>query len=80
MIGVQLPELAVDDVEMFVGEVVRDLVNVVLFLQQGQSLQEVAPAQLYHVYAAGPRTVHHVEYPLNHLSEHNKAAASSELY
>lgn len=38
MVGVQLPELAVDDVEVFVGEVVSDLIDVVLLLQQGQGL------------------------------------------
>ena len=30
MIRVQFPELAVDDVEMFIGEVVSDLVDVLL--------------------------------------------------
>lgn len=67
VVGVQLPELAIDDVEVFVGEVVSDLVDVVLLLQQGQGLQEVAPAQLHHGDATSPRTVHHIEYPLDHL-------------
>lgn len=67
VVSVQLPELAVDDVEVFVGEVVGDLVDVVLLLQQGQGLQEVAAAQLHHGDAARPRTVHHVEYPLDNL-------------
>ncbi len=69
VVGVQLPELAVDDVEVFIREVVRDLVDVVLLLQQGQCLQEVAPAQLHHGDPARPRTVYHVEYPLDHLEE-----------
>lgn len=38
MVSVQLPKLAVDDVEMLVGEVVSDLVDVVLLLQESQSL------------------------------------------
>lgn len=38
VVGVQLPELAVDDIEVFVGEVVSDLVDVVLLFQQGQGL------------------------------------------
>lgn len=67
VVGVQLPELAVDDVEMLIGEVVGDLVDVVLFLQQGQGLQEVAAAQLRHGDATGPGAIHHVEYPLDHL-------------
>lgn len=44
MISVQLPKLAVDDVKVFVGEVVSDLIDVVLFFQQGQSLKEITPA------------------------------------
>lgn len=67
VVGVQLPELAVDYVEVLVGEVVGDLVDVVLLLQQCQRLQEVAAAQLHHGDPTRPRTVHHIEYPLNHL-------------
>lgn len=67
VVSVQLPELAVDNVEVLVREVVGDLVDVVLFFQQGQGLQEVAAAQLHHGDAAGPRAIHHVEYPLDHL-------------
>jgi hypothetical protein len=29
---IQFPELAIDDVEMFIGEEIRHLINVVLFL------------------------------------------------
>lgn len=67
VVSVQLPEFAVDDVEVFIGEVVGDLVDVILFFQQGQSLQEVAPAQLHHGHSSCPRTIHHIEYPLDHL-------------
>lgn len=38
MVSIKLPELAVDDVEVFVREVVSDLVDVVLLLQQRQGL------------------------------------------
>lgn len=38
MVSVQFPKLAVDDVEVLVGEVVSDLVDVVLLLQQSQRL------------------------------------------
>lgn len=69
VVSVQLPELAVDDVEVLVREVVGDLVDVVLFFQQGQGLQKVAAAQLRHGDATGPRAVHHVEYPLDHLEQ-----------
>lgn len=67
VVSVQFPELAVDNIEMFIGEVVGDLVYVILFFQQGQGLKEVAPAQLHHGDTACPRSVHHVEYPLDHL-------------
>lgn len=69
VVGVQLPELAVDDVEVLVREVVGDLVDVVLFLQQSQGLQEVAAAQLHHGDAAGPGAIHHIEDPLDHLEQ-----------
>lgn len=39
MVRVQLPELAVDDVEVFVGEVLSQLVHVFLLLQQSHVLQ-----------------------------------------
>lgn len=67
VVAVQLPELAVDDVEVLVREVVGDLVDVVLLLQQGQGLQKVTAAQLHHGDATGPRAIHHVEYSLDHL-------------
>lgn len=54
MVSVQLPKLAVDDVEVLIGEVVRDLVDVVLLLQESQRLQEVAPPQLYRIDATSP--------------------------
>lgn len=38
VVGVQFPELAVDDIEVLIGEVVSDLVDVVLLLEQGQGL------------------------------------------
>ena len=62
VVGVQLPEV-------LVREVVGDLVDVILFLQQGQGLQEVAAAQLHRGDATGPRAIHHVEYPLDHLEQ-----------
>ena len=37
---VKLPELAVDDVEVLVGEVVHHLVDVLLLLQEVQSLHK----------------------------------------
>jgi len=40
VVGVQLPELAVDDIEMFVGEELGQLVHVFFLLQQRQILRE----------------------------------------
>lgn len=40
VICVQLPEFTVNDVEMLVGEIVCDLVNVILLFQQGQRLNK----------------------------------------
>ena len=48
VVGVQLPELAVDDVEVLVGEELRQLVDVRLLLQQRHVLQRTPEA------AAGP--------------------------
>ena len=39
VVRVQLPELAVDDVEVLVGEELRQLVHVLLLVQQGHVLQ-----------------------------------------
>ena len=42
VVSVQLPELAVDHVEMFVTEVLRNLINVLLILQVINYLQNNA--------------------------------------
>lgn len=38
MVSVQLPEFTVDDIKVFIGEVVCDLVYVVLLLQKSKGL------------------------------------------
>jgi len=43
VIAVQLPELAVDDVEVLIREVVHDLVDVVLGLQTPDCLTSIPP-------------------------------------
>lgn len=40
VVGVQLPELAVDNVEMFIGEELGQLVHILFLLQQRQILGE----------------------------------------
>jgi hypothetical protein len=64
---VQLPELAVDDVEVLVGEEVRDLINVVLFLEEPQRGEKGRPSQLRHGDSSAPGPVHRVEDPSYHL-------------
>ena len=41
MIRVQLPELAVDDVEMFVREIISDYVDVLFIFQRLENLKEL---------------------------------------
>ena len=41
MVLVKLPELAVDDVEMFVAEKVCHLVDIIFILEQLQNLEEL---------------------------------------
>lgn len=38
MVSVQLPELTVNDIEVLIREVICNLIDVVLFFQQGESL------------------------------------------
>ncbi len=38
MVNVQLPELTVNDIEVLIREIICDLIDVILFLQQGESL------------------------------------------
>lgn len=38
MVSVQLPEFTINYIEVFIREIICDLINVILLLQQGQSL------------------------------------------
>lgn len=38
MVSVQLPEFAVNDIKVLVREIICDLIDVVLFFQQGECL------------------------------------------
>lgn len=68
MILVQLPELAVDYVEVLIGKVIRDLINVLLLVQNRQDGEKVAFAQFRNQDAARPRFVHAVEDARNNLA------------
>jgi hypothetical protein len=63
MILVQLPELAVDDIEMFIREKVRYLVDVVLHCEPPDSLEKVALPKFRQSESTGPGPVDGVEYP-----------------
>lgn len=38
VVSVQLPEFTINDIEVFIREIIGDLINVILLLQQSQSL------------------------------------------
>lgn len=61
MIAVELPELAVDDVKVFVAKERHDLVNVLLLLEQLQHLQKVRSPQLRCRDLSRPAPVHAVK-------------------
>ena len=67
MVCVQLPELAVDDVKVFIGEEVCDLVDVRLILEKGEDLEEVATTQLTGSDTTIPITIHNVEDTTDYL-------------
>ena len=61
VISVQLPEFAVDNVEVLVAEVLRNLIDVLLLLQQLQHLEEVRLSQLRQTDRPRPGSVEAVE-------------------
>ena len=68
MILVQLPELAVDDIEVFIGEELCDLVDVFLILQETKDCEEVGSPEFANRDSARPGTVHREEDAGNHLA------------
>lgn len=71
VVCVELPELAVDYVEMLVREVVCYSVDVILSLEWGKRLEEIAPPQFTGCDSTVPILVHNVEYSPNHLEANN---------
>ena len=69
MVLVQLPELAINHVEMLVAEEVCHLIDVVLVLEQLQSRQELWSPQLRHCDLATPWTVDFIENTSYHLQK-----------
>ena len=71
MVRVKLPEFAVDDIEVFVREVVCDSVNVSLHLERGEDLEKVTSSQLTGCYFPIPILIHNIEdspYDLHNIS------------
>lgn len=72
MVCIQLPELAVDDVKVLIGEEISDLIDVWLVLQQSQDLEEVATTQLTGRDTTIPVAIHNVEDATDYLKERGK--------
>lgn len=72
VVAVELPELAVDHVEVLVAEVSGHLVYVLLVLQNTYHRQQIATPELGHGYLAAPAAIHAVEYPCYYLRETEK--------
>ena len=70
MVFIQLPELAVDNVEVLVTEEVCDGVDIFLFVEEPKRRQEVGAPQFRHAKTTAPGTVHHVENSGYHLMKH----------
>mmetsp|Transcript_5387 Transcript_5387/g.11848 ORF Transcript_5387/g.11848 Transcript_5387/m.11848 type:complete len:312 (-) Transcript_5387:963-1898(-) len=66
VIRVQLPKLAVDDVEVLVAEELEHLVDVVLLVQKVQCLNELPPPHLTQCQLPATRPIEGVEYPQDH--------------
>lgn len=57
MVSIQLPELTVNDVEVFVAEVLSDLINVLLVFEKLYGVEQVRPSQLRNGDLTGPRPI-----------------------
>lgn len=67
VVTVQLPKLAVDDVEVLITEVLRDLIDIVFHLQCFYDLQQVGATQFGQSDLPTPRLVDTVVDPAYHL-------------
>lgn len=67
MIAIELPELAVYNVKVFVAEVRGDLVNVLLMLENADHREQITPSQFRHRYLAAPAPVNAIKYPGDYL-------------
>ena len=72
MVCVQLPELAVDDRKVFIGEEVCDLIDVRLILEKGEDLEKVATTQLTSCDTTIPIAIHNVEDTTDYLRKRER--------
>ena len=67
VVRIELPEFAVDDVKVFIGEEIGDLIDVRFVFQQSQDLEEVATTKLTDGDTAVPVAINNIEYTTDHL-------------
>lgn len=67
VITIELPELAVDHVEMLVAEVSCYLIDIFLVLEDRDHREEIASSQLRHGNSSAPASIHAVKYSSDHL-------------
>lgn len=67
VITIELPELAIDHVEMLVAEVSCYLIDIFLVLEDRDHREEIASSQLRHGNSSAPASIHAVKYPSDHL-------------
>lgn len=54
VVPVEFPKLAIDDVEVFIAEVLGHLVDVLLFLKKGNDGKKIATPQFLETYSTAP--------------------------
>lgn len=67
VITIELPELAVDHIEMLIAEVSRYLIDIFLVLEDRDHREQIASSQLRHGNPSAPASIHAVKYPSDHL-------------
>lgn len=67
VITIELPELAIDHIEMLIAEVSRYLIDIFLVLKDRDHREQIASSQLRHGNPSAPASIHAVKYPSDHL-------------